>query len=139
MAVKWHNRKTLLMYLPKLWRYKSPHFFHMFRRPCIETNRVVPSIWQQTRIRSWFSLNGFITYYTVQLTATVIFTPSLLSFVKSFQSSEFFGGFNSEIRCSFFRFESDTVWTKFFKGCMKTSSYFHIFRSNEQVSNVSVS
>ena len=91
------------MYLPKLWRYKSPHFFHMFRRSCIETNRVVPSIWQQTRIRSWFSLNGFITYYTVQLTATVIFTPSLLSFLKNFQSSELSKILKLVMTC-FFRF-----------------------------------
>ena len=80
----------------------NPLFFHMLRRPCIETNRVVPSIWQQTRIRSWFSLNGFITYYTVQLTATVIFTPSLLSFLKSFHSSEFSKVFKWVIRWVFF-------------------------------------
>ena len=82
----------------------------MFRRPCIETNRVVPSIWQQTRIRSWFSLNGFITYYTVQLTATVIFTPSLLSFLKSFQSSEFSKIFNWVIRRFFL------VWDEILQG-----------------------
>ena len=88
----------------------NPLFFHMFRRPCIETNRVVPSIWQQTRIRSWFSLNGFITYYTVQLTATVIFTPCLLSFLKSFHRSEF-----SKIFKWLMKFINSEKTTKFFK------------------------